>query len=123
MRQLAKFFLPITFLCFACKETPSLKNFDTNIWKKDLLGCMDKRGAYIQSLASQKNILKGLGQNQIIEILGKPDFQELGSRNQRFYIYYYKRGAQCEGGKPNLKQDAVLRVRFSALDSVNEITY
>ncbi len=108
----------------ACRrETPTLKDFDAESWKKDRMGCMDKRASLIGSLTAQKEILKGLGQNQIIEILGKPDFQELASRNQRFYIYYYKRGQACEGGKPNLKQDAVLRVRFSALDGVNEVTY
>ena len=109
------------FLQSCRKETPLLKNFDSEAWKKDRLGCMGKRAEHIESLASQKNVLKGLGQNQIIELLGKPDFQELASRNQRFYVYYYRRGAHCEGGKPNLKQDTVLRVRFSALDGVNEV--
>ena len=119
------FLLSICLACLtACREAPILENFDTTVWKNDRLGCKGQRATIFPHLSSQKDKIKGLGQNQVLQMLGKPDFHELASRNQRFYIYYYKQGKQCEkGGKVNINQDKILRIRFDALDRVNEITY
>lgn len=109
----------------ACRELPTLKGFDSKAWQGDRLGCKGARARQIQTLLAQKDKLKGLGQNQVMALLGKPDFQDLASRNQRFYVYYYQKGKQCEEptiSSVNLKTDRVLRIRFSALDAVNEIT-
>ena len=116
-------FFPMLFLGFtACKETPILERFDSKAWKNDRMGCKGGRAKAFPLLSIQKEKLKGLGQNQVLALLGKPDLQELAPRNQRCYIYYYKEGHQCQGGKLNIKQDLILRVRFDALDRVNEIT-
>jgi hypothetical protein len=125
-------FLTVNFLLLilcvslsACREVPTLKGFNSKAWQEDRLGCKGLRTQQIQTLLEQRDKLKGLGQNQVMAILGKPDFQELASRNQRFYIYYYQKGKQCEEptiSSVKLKTDRVLRIRFSALDSVNEIT-
>lgn len=112
--------------CFVACSTPpapTLDNFDSKTWIKDRLGCKGERAKLFASLTAQKEKLKGLGQNQILSILGKPDFHELASRNQRFYIYYYNTGHQCKGGTPNIRRDSVFKVRFSPLNAVNEITW
>jgi len=106
----------------SCKETPVLEGFDQKTWKSDRLGCNGQRAKSLPLLKQQKEKLKRLGQNQVLQLLGKPDFQELASRNQRFYIYYHRQGQQCQGVKGRLQADAILRIRFDALDRVNEIT-
>ncbi len=122
MSYLTTLLLFITLCLASCKETPILENFNSPAWKSDHLGCKGQRHKEMPSLTIQKEKLKRLGQNQIMALLGRPDLQELAPRNQRTYVYYYKQGHQCEGGKINIKQDVILRIRFDALDRVNEIT-
>ncbi|MCU0446598.1 MAG: hypothetical protein MUE85_16955 [Microscillaceae bacterium] len=104
----------------ACKEAPKLDNFDKTEWVKDRQACLNLRSKYLASLESQKLKLKGLGQNQVMQLLGKPDIQELYNRNQRFYIYFYEKGAQCEG-KADIINGKVIKIRISALDAVTEV--
>jgi hypothetical protein len=114
------------FLLVGCKETPKLENFDSDIWKKDKLACKNQRKDLVKSILQQKEKLKRLGQNQIIKILGRPDFQELQNRNQRTYIYFYEKGEPCQ--TPNsikkyadLSTAKILKIRFNATDMVNEV--
>jgi hypothetical protein len=117
------FIFGLSFL-LACQETPKLDNFDNARWIKDRLACNDKRKDLIPSLEKQIEKLKGLGQNQILSILGKPDFHELHERNQRFYIYFFEKGEQCNTKMTtvDIKAKKTLKLRFSALDRVTEIT-
>jgi outer membrane protein assembly factor BamE (lipoprotein component of BamABCDE complex) len=120
----------IILLClfgvFACQKSPKLENFDSKLWKKDKLACKNLRKDLIKSLSLQKEKLKGLGQNQIMQILGKPDLQELHNRNQRFYVYFYEKGKICD--TPNsiadytkLDKEKIVLVRFTAIDKVTEV--
>lgn len=115
--------LSLLFL-IACQEAPKLDNFDNARWIKDRLACNDNRKDLIPSLEKQIEKLKGLGQNQILSILGKPDFHELHERNQRFYIYFFEKGEQCNTKMTtvDIKAKKTLKLRFSALDRVTEVT-
>lgn len=119
MRTIYSLFLCLGLLT-GCQEIPTLQNFDAKSWQQDRLGCQGKREQLIESLANQTDKLKGLGQNQIIELLGKPDLQELHKRNQKFYLYFYKKGPQCDGQMSYPKGQAI-SIRFNALDRANEI--
>ncbi len=106
----------------ACKETPPLENFDQQTWKQDQLGCQSLRKSLLENLKANESRLIGLGQNQIISLLGKPDLQQLYQRNQRFYVYFYQKGKQCEDKtKVNIQDAPLVKIRFSALDRVTEL--
>ena len=105
----------------SCRETPLLKGFDSKIWKNDRNACKDLRKKQIEYIQKDKDKLKGLGQNQILSLLGKPDAHELYDRNQRFYVYFFTKGNQCEG-KTDINRGNTLKLRFSAMDAVTEIT-
>jgi hypothetical protein len=111
----------IALSLFACQETPALKGFDQKAWKEDKLGCKNVREKFIPLLLENKDKLIGLGQNQILSLLGRPDFSELYQRGQRYYIYYYAEDKPCRKETPEIHRDKVLKVRFSALDAVTEI--
>ncbi len=116
----------VFFAQFSCQTNVSLDNFDSNIWKNDKFGCKNQRLTQVKSLIDQKQKIQGLGQNQIMQVLGKPDFQELYSRNQRFYIYFYQKNEICD--QPNnviktasIQNQKTIKLRFSALDMVTEV--
>ncbi len=113
--------LGLMSLC-ACQDIPNLEGFDQAIWKNDKLGCTSEREKYIPVILKNKERLIGLGQNQILALLGKPDFSELYQRGQRYYIYYYAKDKPCKDETPDIHQDKkVLKIRFSALDAITEI--
>ncbi len=112
---------------FGCKQVEKLDEVDIKIWKNDKLACKNERKNMVKPIVNQKEKLKGLGQNAIMKLLGKPDYQELQGRNQRTYIYFYEKGEPCE--KPNnvinyanLSTSKILKIRFNATDMVNEVT-
>lgn len=120
--------LPILYLglglgcLFSCKEKAHLANFDSEKWKNDRLACQNQRKELLHILKENQENLKGLGIAQILSILGSPDVQQLYKRKQRFYIYFYETGLQCEDkSKVGLEQSKVVKVRFSALDAVSEV--
>lgn len=123
--MLRKFCLIIPLLVsISCqKSLPDLKDFDSAAWKNDPLGCLNEREKLLNQLEKNKEKFIGLGQNQVLSILGKPDIQNLYQRNQRFYVYFYQKGRQCEEDIYDLdiRNAEVVQIRFSALDAVTEV--
>lgn len=66
--------------------------------------------------------LYGKPENEVKDILGKPDAEQLMSRGQRLFIYYLEAGSQCEK-RNQLSNANRAEVRFNALNKVSEITY
>ncbi|CAN5359108.1 hypothetical protein BH23BAC1_BH23BAC1_50960 [soil metagenome] len=103
-----------------CRERISIEGFNEAIWKSDLMGCNGARENLISILSQEKDELMGLSENRILQFLGKPDFQELYERNQKFYYYYFIPGPQCQTGNPGTNE-GTLQIRFTALGFANEI--
>src|SRR5688572_33441195 len=87
MTRLSQFSLIFVLITFtSCgPSTPELKGFDRNKWKNDQNGCNQQREDLCKIVLANKDQLLGLGEMDIIEVLGNPDQQELYSRNQKFY--------------------------------------
>lgn len=115
------YFLIWVFL-ISCQEEKKFPNFQAEAWRQDKLGCLGTRQMLAQDFDSIRRDLNGLSQNQLLDILGRPDFQVLYKRNQKFYIYYLEPGNQCQG-KPESSQARTVAIRLSALEKVTEVTY
>ncbi len=96
--------------------------FDSQSWKQDKGGCTGKRKALSESFERIRPDLKGLSQAEVLQLLGRPDFQQLYKRNQKFYIYFLESGIQCGG---NLEQSRARTVifRFNAIELLTEVYY
>jgi hypothetical protein len=114
----------ILFICFsvcsACTHQPDLSGFDAQAFKQDRGACGGKRGQQISWLKSHKMNFKGVSSNNMEEILGKPDIQQLADRNQEYYIYFLEPGTQCDHQPSQAKSIAF---RFSAIGLATEITF
>ena len=82
--------------------------------------CQGIRNNLTENLLASKNELKGLSQQEMSELLGKPDRQELYARGQKFFIYHLSPAPDCQEPSPNQEYE-VLYIRFSALNEANEI--
>lgn len=106
-------------IALACgKELPQLQGIDLKAWKADKGGCKGDRALFVESVNSQKDRLKALDEMQIIELLGRPDHNELYSRKQKFFIYLLEAGPACANKKEKARQ---LVIRFNAMGLAKEV--
>jgi hypothetical protein len=101
------------------KPLPELKEIDITAWKNDKHGCKGVRAIAIDELEEQKDQLLGLREMQIIDLLGKPDQNELYKRNQKFFYYNLQPGSECiEQTSTSITR---LTIRFNAVGLAKEI--
>ena len=114
-----KLFAFILVACFACaKPLPQLENMDMIKWRKDKNGCKGDRANMMSPLNEQRDRLKGLSEDGIIKLLGKPDQNELYKRNQKFFYYFVEPSVKCDSTKTKSKR---LSIRFNAMELAKEV--
>lgn len=92
------------------------------LFKMDRGGCNGDRMQQIAWLKTHKMTWKGVSSNDMEDILGKPDIQQLADRNQEYYIYFLERGDHC-AKITNPSQAKTMAFRFSAIGLATEITF
>lgn len=120
MRKLL--FIPLLCLLLGCAKQARIDGFDSEKWQQDKKGCRDQRRAMLHEFDTIRLDLYGRDENDIKDILGKPDAEQLMRRGQRVFIYYLEPGAQCTE-RNKLSEANRAEVRFNALHKVSEITY
>lgn len=111
--------LGVASLMVGCKSAPTIEGFDAKIWKNDPKACKNQRAALLPALEKNKDKLVKVESGQLMQLLGRPDKNELYRRNQRFYVYYIDAGNQCKGNSGKLGR--ILRIRIDALQRVSEV--
>lgn len=114
------FFLICIGALFSCKKNASLEGFEDEKWKNDRLGCNGIRNDLVPVVMEQKEKILGLSEAEVLKTLGRPDFQELSKRNQKFYFYYLLPGRQCENGLSGAKEQT-LQIRLNSVGYANEV--
>ena len=105
------------FILSSCEKKIDLGKFNSQAWINDFNGCDGSREIQMIYLDDIKSRFTGMRESQVIKILGKPNKQELGERNVKMYIYYYKPGKQCFMSRKS-SQTATLNIDFDALDRI-----
>lgn len=98
------------------------KAFDLAKWQADRGGCKGIRTTMINQVKAAELLIKGLTQNEIADLMGKPDRQQLAERNQKFYVYFLENGEHCQNAKQVTNARSVA-FRFSAIGLVTEVTF
>ena len=110
-------FLLLLFL--SCERPlPKLDAINLEQWKSDRNGCGNYRSNSIETIQQQKDKFLGLKEMQIVELLGKPDRNELYKRNQKFFYYYLQASPDC--AIDSLKSTTRLTIRFNAMGLAKE---
>ncbi len=124
MRYMKTFLLLFlsSLLFFSCTKKPTLEGFDLALFKSDRGACKGERLKQMDWLKANKMTWKGVSSNDVEDILGKPDIQQLADRNQEYYIYFLERGDHC-AKITNPSQAKTMAFRFSAIGLATEITF
>jgi outer membrane protein assembly factor BamE (lipoprotein component of BamABCDE complex) len=101
------------------KKALHLGGFDTSTWQKDRMGCEGLRSQMVDKLEDIKEQLMGIKSEDIAELLGMPDKNELYKRNQKFFVYYIDPAPECAGYDRH--HTRTLQLRFNATEKVNEV--
>lgn len=113
----------LVWLLVGCKSAPDkLGRLDLVKWREDRAACAGIRPTLVQDFKVEQANLMGKFADDVGLILGRPDIHQLGSRNQKFYVYFLEKGTQCDDiAKPSSAQKVILR--FNAIGLLSEITY
>jgi hypothetical protein len=120
MRIIIVIFFIASLIFSSCKEAPKLEGFNSELWKEDKKGCKGKRTYLSEILLTKTSDLRGVDDDDIVEILGKPDKYEGETRGKKTYYYYTQPGSQCESNL--MLEGAQIVIEFNAIGKVNIIT-
>jgi len=106
-----------------CTSAPDkLGRLDLVKWRQDRGACDGVRPGLVEDFKVEQASLMGKFADDVGRILGRPDIHQLGSRNQKFYVYFLEKGTQCEDITKASKALKVI-LRFNAVGLLSEITY
>jgi hypothetical protein len=109
--------LLILILIGCGKSLPTLDGINLTDWKTDKNGCQGIRLTMAGNMIAQKEKLLALSETQIINLLGKPDENELYKRNEKFYRYYFSNGPECSADG----RSQSMNLRFNAVGMMKEV--
>lgn len=107
----------------ACSSAPDkLGKLDLKKWRADRGACKSERTALEADFKAEQEQLLGKFSDDIGKLLGRPDINQLGDRNLKFYVYFLEKGPQCNDitGKSNAKK---VILKFNAVGLLAEITF
>jgi hypothetical protein len=108
------------FITLSCSnDHATLGKIDLWKWKDDKNGCSGDRTQSIEEFQRHKNELLGLSESEIVKMLGKPDQNELYSRNQKFYYFFLEPASACSVA---VEKPRKLVVRFNAVGLAKEVS-
>jgi hypothetical protein len=111
----------LLLLCLGCgKPLPTLEGIDLAQWRKDKNACHAVREPMREAIDRQKEKLLGLDEEQMLDLLGRPDQNELYTRSQKFYYYYIEPAPACGSQGDTTSQRLV--IRFNAVGLATEVT-
>ncbi len=91
------FYFPILFfLSLSCKEKKEIEGFNTSAWSLGKMGCEGQRSEQVNLILNNKKEWLGLDDDEIVELLGRPERSYYYERNVRAFGYYLATGKQCD---------------------------
>lgn len=116
-----KLLVPIILIfTFSCSEKPKLSGFNSESWQNDKGGCNGKRSILVDTLLAQTSKLKGTSEEDLVELIGKPDTYVPQDRGKKAWHYFTQNGSQCD--KNLILEGPKIVVEFDALGRVNLVT-
>ena len=102
-----------------CSKQVDIAGFNEQAWKHDKHGCEGIRYSMIDKLRSIEDELKGLDNDEIISVLGKPEKTTLGKRNLKHFVYAVTPATSCIIDTTRKKIE--LTIRFNAVGLAYEV--
>jgi len=94
------FYISLLFLvAISCKEKKVIQGFDASAWKLSRMGCEGKRSDQVNFILNNKKEWLGIDDDEIVDLLGRPERSYYYERNVRAFGYYLNAGKQCDSNQ------------------------
>ena len=114
--------LILSLVIVSCRNSPpEIQGFDRDAWSRDSKACRGERLLMRPILEADSKKLLSLNEDEVVEVLGKPDENELYKRNQKFFYYYLTPARSCGGDSTGSSERFV--VRFNAMGLAKEVYF
>lgn len=110
----------LVFIYGCDKPLPELEGVNGDLFEQDKNACNKIRSTMRGAIDDQKKELLALNQMQIVKLLGRPDVNELSSRNQKFFYYFLEPAPDCSGAKADSSAERLV-IRFNAVGLAKEV--
>jgi len=106
------------FFLFSCSTSlPEIEGMDYEAWVTDKYGCSGKRIELVSLIDLNSKKFLRYNQNEMIDILGRPENQTLFTRSQTIFYYYIRHNPNCTSQETMQEDDQIkLEIRFDALN-------
>ncbi len=122
MKNVVSGILIVTLIASCTPAPDTLGRLDLVKWRDDRLACEGIRTTLKDDFKAEQEQLMGKFADEVGRILGRPDIHQLGSRNQKFYVYFLEKGPQCDDITQKSPAEKVI-LRFNAVGLLSEIIY
>ncbi len=121
MKNICIFFAAIVLLAACSYSKPvELEGLDTKTFKADRAACKGDRKKQLEFIKSNKDAFLEISENVVYKTLGRYDFQGLGKKNEKFWVYFLEEGPQCEQIQ-NESDATCIILYFNAVKLVKEV--
>ena len=105
------------FLSSCSTKLPEIEGMNYDAWVTDKYGCRGERMDLVSLIDINQDKFLRYNQNEIIDILGRPENQTLFTRSQTIFYYYISYNPACNGKEARMEDEQVkLEIRFDALN-------
>ena len=108
----------------ACSYSKPLqiKGFVPADFQGDRGGCEGKRITQLDLLKKNRDGILGISENEITNAFGRYDYQLLDKKNEKFFVYFFEKGPQCENIR-NITTSEAMILHFNSIGLVKEVVF
>lgn len=120
MRRLILFVLLLQACSYA--KPLQIKGFVSEDFQGDRGGCEGKRINQLGLLKKNRDSILGISENEITNAFGRYDYQLLDKKNEKFFVYFFEKGPQCENIR-NITTSEAMILHFNSIGLVKEVVF
>lgn len=119
-----KRFLILIFILSSCSYSKPLDipGFDKTVFSGDRGACKNQRSTMREILFKNKDMILGISENEVFKALGRYDYQGLGRKNEKSWVYFFEKGPQCENIQNTTSSEAMI-LQFNSIGLVKEVVF
>ncbi|MCP9769402.1 hypothetical protein EGI22_15970 [Lacihabitans sp. LS3-19] len=118
-----KIFLLVLILQACSYSKPlEIEGFENQSFKNDRGGCEGKRMPALKILKQNRDIILTISENEILKTFGRYDYQMLDKKNEKFFVYFFEKGPQCENIRNQTTAEAMI-LHFNSIGLVKEVVF
>ena len=115
-------FVSLFFFISCSTILPKIDGMDYEAWVADKYGCSGKRIELVSLIDLNSEKFLRYNQNEMIDILGRPENQTLFTRSQTIFYYYIRHNPNCTSQETMQEDDQIkLEIRFDALNRAKSL--